>query len=307
MGLCYVLYSDVDIHQITEWLPQCNWLLVIAFLLCNVGAMLLRGIRWRLQLRAIGVSPGGWTMSRSIFGTYAVNLVFPRLGELWRTAFIARTQSAPFSAVFGTMVGDRLADTLSVFLIAFATFCGASNQMQTFLGNTNLGPRISATLTSWPMLVTLLALAVAIVVIMRVKRVRNFVHKIWNGFVVLFTMPHRLEWLLLTMCIWGCYVLSMYLSLLAFPPTDALVAAHGLGCVMLTFVFGSLAMAIPSNGGIGPWQLAILFSLNGLYGMPRATALAFATLNLGATTILIIALGLVTFITLATPSKAAKK
>lgn len=298
MGLCYVLYSDVDVRSITSWLPQCNWLLVVAFLLCNVGAMLLRGIRWRLQLRAIGVNPGGWTMSRSIFGTYAVNLVFPRLGELWRTAYISRSQKAPFSAVFGTMVGDRLADTLTVLLITLAAFVGASGQMHKFLAGTDAGPRIEAALTSWPALAAVGLLIVLVIVILRVKKVRDFVAKTWHGFAVIFTMPHRLEWLLLTAGIWGCYIVSMYLSMLAFPPTASLVAAHGLGCVMLTFVFGSLAMAIPSNGGIGPWQLAILMSLNGLYDMPRELALAFATLNLGATTLLTILLGLLTFLTL---------
>lgn len=261
--------------------------------------MFLRGLRWRLQLRAIGINPGLWTMSRSIFGTYAVNLVFPRLGEIWRTAYISRTQSAPFSAVFGTMVGDRLADTLTVLLITLGAFIAASGQMHEFMDNASVGPRIEAALTSWPALAAAGALILLFIVIIRVKKVRKFVAGTWRGFAIIFTMPHRGQWLLLTMGIWGCYITSMYFSMLSFPPAAALVASRGLGCVMITFVFGSLAMAIPSNGGIGPWQLAILLSLNGLYAMPRELTLAFATLNLGATTALTIILGIITFISIA--------
>ena len=44
----------------------------------------------------------------SIFGTYAVNLVFPRLGEVWRTGYIAQRQKAPFTTVFGSMVAAVL-------------------------------------------------------------------------------------------------------------------------------------------------------------------------------------------------------
>lgn len=299
MGLCYVLYSNVDLRSITAWLPECNWLYVSVFLLCNVVAMYLRGLRWRLQLRAIGVNPTTWTMSRSIFGTYAVNLVFPRLGEVWRTAYISRTQSAPFSAVFGTMVADRLADTATVFLITACAFIGAHAEMGKFLANSNIG----SMLTSWPLLAAVGAIIIAGIILSRSQRVRGFVKKTWSGFTVLFRMPHRGRWLLLTAGIWGCYVLSMYFSMLSFPPTASLVHSFGLGCVMLTFVFGSLAMAVPSNGGIGPWQGAIMLSLFNIYGLDDTLALTFATINLSASTILTIVLGIVTFLSMAKPSK----
>ena len=301
VGLCYVLYSGVDFGSIMAGARRCAPGFVAAFLACNVLAMIARGRRWRLQLRAIGANPATGQMNRSVFGTYAVNLVFPRLGEIWRCTYVSRIASKPFSAVFGTMVADRLSDTLTVGLLCAATFLMSQSALQRFMSSASISTDF---LTSGPALLLygLLAAACIYVVWGRgrfASAVRGFIGRTWRGFAVIFKMPRRGEWLLYTVLIWGCYIVSMWMSMLAFPPTAALCALHGPQCVMVTFVFGSLAMAIPSNGGIGPWQFAIVLALSKLYGLDGTEALTFATINLGATTLLTILLGLYTFAHLA--------
>ena len=111
-------------------------------------------------------------------------------------------------------------------------------------------------------------------------------------------MPGKGKWLLLTLGIWTCYFLQLYVSFYAFPFTAALLAEYGVPAALVTFVLGSLAMGVPSNGGIGPWQWAVIFAL-GIYGLPKAEAGAFANLSLGTTTLLTIALGIFTFAAIA--------
>lgn len=303
VGLCYVLYADMDMAQLWQGIRSCNPLLVALFLSCNVIAMILRGVRWRLQLRAIGASPGLGVMSRSIFGTYAVNIVFPRLGEIWRTGFISRIAGKPFSEVFGTMVADRLSDTITVLLVCIPTFILTSGALNSFLQAAGL-ESIGSMLTSKVMIVTYVLIAVFALFVWKGRgrfadKLRNFLRNTWNGFIVILHMPHKATWLLLTIGIWGSYILSMYLSMLAFPSTAMLLAQNGFGAALITFVFGSLAMAIPSNGGIGPWQFAIMLCLGSLYGFDKDQALTFATLNLAATTLLTILLGIYSFIHIA--------
>ena len=81
-----------------------------------------RAYRWRLQLRAISVNPPMHALIYSIFGTYSVNLVFRASAKVWRTGYIAQRQKAPFTTVFGSMVADRLAPTVTVFTFWHATF-----------------------------------------------------------------------------------------------------------------------------------------------------------------------------------------
>ncbi|MBD5415665.1 MAG: flippase-like domain-containing protein [Bacteroides sp.] len=294
VGLCRVLYADLDLGALLNGARQCSPLPVVLFLLANVAAMICRGLRWRLQLRAAGVNPGLGVMSRSIFGTYAVNLVFPRLGEFWRCAYISRTAGAEFSSVFGTMVADRLADTLMVGLISLTALSLSAGAMSRFIGAAAPAGGLPGATILWGGVALIAAAAIYLTLANDPfsRRIRQFLLKTWRGFILIFSMPRKGLWLLLTLGIWGGYIASMALSMAAFPPTAHL----GPGAVMLTFVFGSLAMAIPSNGGIGPWQYAVILALSGLYDIPQPVALVFATLNLGANTLLNILLGLYTFL-----------
>ncbi|MDE6120664.1 MAG: UPF0104 family protein, partial [Muribaculaceae bacterium] len=58
--------------------------------------------------------------------------------------------------------------------------------------------------------------------------------------------------------------------------------------------------------GIGPWQWAVMFAL-GIYGIGRTESSAFANLVLGCNTLLIIILGIFTFVAIALDKKKIKK
>ena len=307
VGLCYLLFRDFDLKQM--WLTirtECDFRWIIGCLAFNALAQVFRAMRWRIQLRAIGVYPPLFYLVLSIFGTYAVNLVFPRLGEVWRSGYIAGRQHAPFTSVFGSMVADRLADTVTVLLMGLFTFILASKSIVEFLAaNEDTYDSLKGlVLSPW-----LWGAAVACLVFawwfMRRKTANALVNKIqkamrelWDGFIAIFSMPDKGQWLLLTVCIWSCYYLSMYLSLFSFPFTAEIVNTHGWIAALVIFVIPSISMGVPSNGGIGPWQWAVMFCLS-IYGLGSQQAGAFANLNLGCTTLLTIVLGLFTFICIA--------
>lgn len=314
VGLCYILFSRQDFGQMVAIVrSDCNWRWIVLALVISVFSHIFRGMRWRIQLRAIGIEVPRFPVVLSIFGTYAVNLVLPRLGELWRTGYIAQRQNAPFDSVFGSMVADRLADTVTVALLTLFTFIFAGGPLLDFLQQ-------KADHTAFEGLVAILSspalyaagAAALLLVWWVVRRFRNsapvdaavrFCKGLWRGFSVVATMPGRGHWLLLTVCVWGCYFTQLYVAFFAFPATAQVVADHGVGAVMVCFVLSSISMVVPSNGGIGPWQIAVVFAL-GIYsqGIPALTtayATSFANLVMGSQTLLLIALGLFTFICIA--------
>lgn len=282
---------------------SCSPWLIALFLLCNAGAMVCRAARWQVQLKAINCRPSFTAMLQSIFGTYAVNLVFPRLGEIWRCSFMSRITAKPFSEVFGSMVADRLADILSILALVFIALCVSAQPMIGFLKDSNIPAMLSvAGRSPWVWLGICMTIA-AIIAVFRsnarpVKALQRILRRIWEGFAAIFSMRQRGLWLWLTVAIWTLYFVSTVASLLAYPPAAATLHSHGLTAALITFVFGSLAMIIPSNGGIGPWQVAVIMSLNGIYLLPADQALAFATINLSLTTLLQIVMGIVTFVTI---------
>lgn len=311
VGLCRLLFTDVDFDEMASIIRrECDLRPIFVGFVFAILAQVCRAFRWGIQLRALGITAPPMALVLSIFGTYAVNLVFPRLGEVWRSAYIARRQQAPFASVFGSMVADRLSDTLAVLLLTVLAFAVSHSAIATFCRENARGfEGISALLAS-PWLwgaVGVVVVAVALVFVFGranrfIARVRKALVELWQGFMVLFHMPGVGRWLWLTGGIWLSYLLQTLAAFYAFPFTSELIATEGFAVVLVTFVAGSISMGVPSNGGIGPWQWAVIFAL-GVYGLPKPEAAAWANIVLGTTTLLTIVIGIVTFIIIALDKK----
>lgn len=315
IGLCWLLFTGIDFDEMMSIIrEQCDFRWIALGFVFAIAAQVFRAYRWAIQLRALGVTPPPHALIYSIFGTYAVNLVFPRLGEVWRTGYIAQRQKAPFTSVFGSMVADRLSDTIAVALITLSAFLVASDAILSFLEENGESYAAIASLLRSPWLWGAFALCVAVVWVFMalktdnkvVRKLQDAVRELWQGFAVIVKMPGKGRWLLYTAGLWGCYFMQMYVSFYAFPFTEGLLHDYGVQAALVTFVLGSISMGVPSNGGIGPWQWAVIFAL-GIYGLPKAQAVAFANLSLGTTTLLTIALGIITFIGIALDKKRSKK
>lgn len=281
-----------------------TWIAVM--LAISTMSHVVRALRWRLQLRALGINAPLGAVVVSIFGTYAVNLVFPRLGEVWRCGYIARRQKAPFTKVVGSMVADRLSDSVTVLLLTLITMClawpafekffSAFPQVQNGIINTITSP------TTWITLLLIVCIIMALFKLGKqsaiIRRIDNAIAELWQGFYGITKMKGRRWFLLYTVLIWSCYFVQLYVCFFAFPFTRHL----GIVCALVCFVLSSISMGIPTNGGLGAWHIAIIFGLS-LYGVgrfslnqPDANATAFAMLVWGAQTLLLILLGIYSYV-----------
>ena len=310
VGLMYFLYKNVDLTSMMQTLQtdvDYWWFIPVAVV--SILSHVFRAMRWRLQLKTIDVKPSFSAVLNSIFGTYAVNLVFPRLGEVWRCGYIANRQKASVTQVMGSMVADRLTDTLTVLLLTlvafllaqgdFAKFFDAYPQMKENFLNVASDGRI------W-FGTAIAIIAIGWLLVMKtenkfIKKIQLMARNLWEGFAAITRMDGKWWFLLLTILIWGCYFMQLYLACKAFSFTSPLSVL----AVLVMFVLSSIGMGIPTNGGLGSWHLAIIFGLS-LYGVgvfsasnPDPRASAFAMLVWGFQTLLLIVLGIYAFISMA--------
>ncbi|MDE6836198.1 MAG: flippase-like domain-containing protein [Muribaculaceae bacterium] len=272
----------------------------------SVFSHIFRAMRWRIQLRSLGIHASLGALCCSIFGCYSLNLIFPRLGEVWRCTFISRREKARFTTVLGSMVGDRLCDTLMVLMLTLLAFMLAAPAIESFMAKYPVGQGILSLLGNiWAWL----AFFVGILLVWGlfrygkelwiVSKIRGWIKELWSGFAALWRMKGKWSFLALTIAIWGCYFLQLYLAFFAFGFTRQLCEEGSLGFGLLpclvAFVVSSIGMAIPSNGGLGPWNIAIIFGL-GLYGIGEAEGTAFSMLVWSAQTVMLIILGIYTMI-----------
>ncbi len=306
VGLCWLLFTGINFDEMLHIIrSECDFRWILLMWAVTVLSHVFRAMRWRIQLDALGVRAPLYVLVYSIFGTYAVNLVFPRLGEVWRTGYVAQREDAKFTTVFGSMVADRLSDTVTVLLLTAVTFMLASGTLLDFLReNAGSYEGIVSAVTSPGVWSGVLLVVVLLVAVFRKSggkagaKVRDALRNFWSGFAVVLHMPGTGRWLLLTVAIWGCYFMQLFVAFYAFPFTAELIHEHTALAVLVTFVLSSISMGVPSNGGIGPWQWAVIFAL-GIYGVDKAHAGAFANLVMGCNTLILIVLGIVTFVGIA--------
>ncbi len=219
------------------------------------------------------------------------------------------------------MVAERLADTVTVLSLTLITFLLASSSIMAFVQKY---PQVYSGIMNIVTSPWVWGVGAAVVIFFiwffrrrsenkAVVKIKNALRELWLGFAVIGKMKGKMKWLLLTFALWGCYFLQLYVAFYAFPFTRELLASDGIIVPLVCFVLSSIAMGIPSNGGIGPWQIAVIFGLT-IY-MPthcdptqfNVNATAFANLVMGAQTLLLIVLGIFTFVTIAVLKKKSEK
>lgn len=305
--LLWALFRKVNFREVVEIVSHgVDYWWILAAMGLSVVSHVIRAMRWRLQFDALGVRTSLMELTCAVFGCYALNLAIPRIGELWRCTFVAKRSHAPFTKVMGSMVADRLADSVTVLLLTLFAFVVAAPALRAFLDRYPIGQDALRLLES-PWLWVAVVCAVAFVWFMlrryrdssAVVRLRKWASEIWQGFAVVATMPGRWKFVLFSICLWGCYFAQLYVAMYAFGFTRELCArpdlAYGLLPCLVAFVLSSIGMAVPSNGGLGPWNIAVMFGLS-LYGIPDVEGTAFSILQWSGQTVMLILLGIFTAI-----------
>lgn len=298
------LFKKVNIRTVIGILHDgCDywWLLLMCVVL--IISRSIRGIRWGIQLRAAGVKRmPPFAEMVSIYGAYALNLLFTGVGEAWRCLYVSRRQKARLATVIGTDLGDRISDAIMIVVLVICSTFLARPALDKFLDHYSFGREIINLFSSPWLWIGFVALVGAVLWIFLSKshnkivlKVRAEADQLWNGFRILFTMKHQVRFWIYTLIIWIAYFLMTYLCFFAFPFTRELIRpdlGYGLLPGLVVFIFGSLSIAVPATGGLGPWNIAVMFALT-LYGVDQSDAATYAMVVWAFQTAMQIILGLV--------------
>ena len=117
-------------------------------------------------------------------------------------------------------------------------------------------------------------------------KVRGILNDVWAGCLSLRHVKHPWLFAFYTVGIWACYFLQFYVSFYCFDFSASLGWMPGL----VMFVVGSIAVAVPTPNGAGPWHFAVITMMM-MYGVGKEDAGIFALLVHGIQTFLLILLG----------------
>lgn len=278
--IVYFLLRDIDLGAMWEIMKDANWAFLLLSLPFVIMGHSIRGFRWGLLMKPLGYNPSRKRLIFSILGGYAINYGIPRAGEVWRCGIVAKDEKVPFTTLLGTMLLDRVFDTITVALIVLAAVgFNANFFIEQLQHNQETFDTVVAAIKS-PTPYIILGLVILIIFITFkyfdenkfVSKIKDALKSMGNDMREIWKMKEK-GWLLLyTLGIWVSYFCFFYISFFAFDFTENLGITAGL----IGFALSSLSMGIPTNGGLGPWQVAVIAALT-LYGVNQLSATAFAT------------------------------
>ncbi len=277
--ILYLLFRNNDFNEIWAILKDANWGILLFSLLFGVLGNTVRGYRWGLLIEPLGYKPKVSNLVFAIYGNYAINFAIPRAGEVWRCGMIAKEEKIPFTKLIGTMILDRMLDTLMVALITLFAFFINMQFFLTYIKNNKAAFDSILNILSSPLFyLGIIAFIGVVIMIFKVfkenfiiKKIRELVSGFWSDLKAIWRMKQKGRLILYSFMIWGSYFLYFYITFYAFDFTANLGITAGL----IAFALSSISMAIPTNGGMGPWHAAVIASLV-LYNVANAQADAFA-------------------------------
>lgn len=308
-SILWWMYRNTDFQEIENTvLYKMDWGWMLFSLVFGITAQLFRGIRWRQTLEPIGEKPRWSDCIHAVFISYASSLIIPRSGEFARCAILAKYDNVSFTKALGTVVTERVIDSLLILFITAAVILSQFPVFSTFFDHT--GTNLEQTLrgfTTTGYIVTAICLVITIAFIWFilskftfVTKIKAIVANIKEGILSLKDVKNKWLFAFYTIAIWASYFLHYWLTFKCFDFTEEL----GFTAAIVSFIVGSISVIVPTPNGAGPWHFAVKTILV-LYGVASTNAEAFALIVHTIQTALVPLLGIFSFVALSTRAFAA--
>ena len=298
-GLLWLALRNADLGAVAEAFAAGEWIWMVPFVALGLVSVVLRAWRWGMLIDALPGRSGRVPLrltSASVAIGYLVNYAAPRLGEVARTANVSRRAEAPFSAVLGTVVAERVLDVVMLALALLSVVALYGERVHAILGQawTSLAGLLDVPL--WMLVVAALVVAgLGVGVLLLLRRGRGRIAGLLAQFKDGFTSVGRTGRpglvILSTVLLWVCYGLMSDLPFRLL----GMDAAYGLGPLdaWAVMAVGGIGMALPSPGGTGSFHYATVLALTLLFAVDPTPAATYALLVHAAGVVFYCILGVV--------------
>jgi len=296
-GLVWYLFTIIPPKTLLEYFKNANYWWISLGLFFGILSHLSRAYRWKFMLEPMGYTPRFINSALAVLIGYFVNLAIPRAGEVSRASVMANYENIPFEKGFGTIVAERIADLIMMFLIIGVTLLIQFDFILQLVKE-KLDP-----------VKIIIGLAVCLIggfffykyVRKSTKglglKIKKFIKSLVEGVTSIFRMKNKWPFIFHTVFIWAMYVLMFWATI---PAIEGLQVPFG--GILVGFIAGGFSIAA-TNGGIGLYPLAVAGAFT-LFGVPEEPSTAFGSVMWAAQTAMVILFGGLSFLLLPICNKA---
>jgi hypothetical protein len=251
------------------------------------------------MLAPMGYNPKFANSVLAVLIGYFVNLAIPRAGEVSRASVMVNYENIPFEKGFGSIVAERIADLIMMFLIIGITLFFQFDYILELVSK-NFNPlkigMIIIVIISGIIIFTLFVKKAKHGFLLKIK---NFVLSLVEGVTSILKMKKKWPFIFHTVFIWTMYVAMFWATIPAIEGLEVPI-----GGILVGFIAGGFSIAA-TNGGIGLYPIAVAGALE-LFNVLKEPATAFGSVMWAGQTAMIIVFGGLAFLILPLYNKKIK-
>ena len=299
VGLFLWLYRKQDLSELISIIRKnVNFFWIGLSLILGILSHLARALRWRMLIEPIEKKTTWYNTFMAVMIGYLGNLVLPRLGEVSRCGVLSKYEKISFPRLAGTVITERLTDLIFLLLLVILAFIIKFDLLVDFFSTHIDLSKFSSHFKSYWLYIFFTGIVVLayfgwklLVKLGLLSKFKDLWSKFVEGISSVKLVKSKGGYLFYSAFIWLMYFGMQYTCFFAMKETSHLTVSAGI----IILVTGSIGMLAPVQGGIGAWHGMVIATL-AIYGVTKEPAYAFALLVHGAQNLMIIVLGLISFI-----------
>ena len=109
--------SQISVSTLVQYFKDADYKWITLGVIMGVLSHLSRAYRWLYMAEPLGFKPKFANSVMAVYSAYLINFTIPRAGEIARASILTNYEGVPFDKAFGTIVAERIADTIMLLLI----------------------------------------------------------------------------------------------------------------------------------------------------------------------------------------------
>ena len=248
----YNKFTPDQIAEMKSHFKTANYFYIyISLIIASLG-LASRAYRWKFSIEQMGYESSFYNNLMAVSAGYFMNLGVPRSGEVSRALILKKYSNIPFDKAFGTIVAERVVDTLIFLLFVISAFLIEFDVLKDFI------------LEKIPLQTIEILFGIGFVGFFTALWFWNFskwkfilslkqkLAGLVEGILSIVKMKNKWAFLFHSFFIWFSYLMMFYITIFALKETNQI----NFGAVIIAFVFGTFAIGF-TNGGFGVFPVLV--------------------------------------------------
>ena len=285
----YLSFYNVNLLETMDVISNASVLFIGVYLVFFMLSHIVRAVRWKVMISSSRPHASVVNLFAATMIGYGVNLVVPRLGELYRSFFGGRWENLSRTSMLGTVIVERVIDIIVLGISVLVSAIIYSGDL--YVEVTWLESAVILGFIAMGIVVILLALLIifkdvfiniSVKILSKIseklaQKINYVLSMLVDGFSSLKGYKNYLITISLSALIMILYAFTGWLGFYVLHLNEVYNTTFSMAWVVMTV--SAFGIVLPTPGGTGTYHFIAISTLVNLYGFTEELASAYALYN----------------------------